>query len=64
MAMLEKDAHSCKRYHLQIDNEKYSLAKAIDYMAMYALWDPHTVARPQWGDIVVFHYAKGYIMLG
>ena len=43
--VLEEDAHSCKRYHLQIDEEEKIFAEAIDYMTMHALWDPPASGR-------------------
>ena len=62
--MLEKDIHSCEGYHLQMNEEEKIFAEAIDYMAMHALWDPPAAARPHRGDIVVFRYVKGHVMLG
>jgi hypothetical protein len=62
--MLEEDAHSCERYHLQMDEEEMIFAMVIGYMAMHALWDPPAAARPHRGDIVVFRYVKGHAMLG
>ena len=33
-------------------------------MAICALWDLPAVARPLWGEIVVFRYVEGHVMLG